>query len=84
MPATRQISFEITEALYERIKERADEKRYTVDEWVLAAAIRGLYPPEFTMDRLTLEKAWTNRPHLSPRPASQPPATERKPDAPHT
>ena len=78
-PLTRPISFEISAALYERIKERADEKRYSVEEWVLAAAIRSLYPPEFTMDRLTLEKAWTDR----PRPPAPRPTTERKPDAPH-
>ena len=84
---TRQIGFEVTAELYERMKARADEKRYSVDEWVLCAAIRGLYPPEFTMDRITLEIAWTNRPRLPPpRPAASPaaqPATERKPHAPH-
>ena len=86
---TRQIGFEVTAELYERMKNRADEKRYSVDEWVLCAAIRALYPPEFTLDRLGLEAAWDARPRLPasrvvPPPATQTPATERKPHVPHS
>lgn len=89
MMETRQIVFEVTAELYERIKARAAEKRYSVDEWVLCAAIRALYPPEFTLDRLGLEAAWDARPRLpaprvAPPPATPPPATERKPHAPHS
>ena len=78
---TRQIGFEVTAELYERMKARANEKRYSVDEWVLCAAIRALYPPEFTLDRLALEKAWTERPRLpAPRPSNE----RSAPDAPHS
>jgi len=85
---TRQIVFEISTRLYERMEERAAEQHRDLSEWVLRAAIRALYPPEFTLDRLGLEAAWDARPRPpAPRPAPSPaaqPATERKPNAPHT
>ena len=75
MMETRQIVFEISARLYERMEERAAEQHRDLSEWVLRAAIRALYPPEFTLDRLGLEAAWANRPPLpAPRPT-----TERKP-----
>jgi len=75
MMETRQIVFEISARLYERMEERAAEQHRDLSEWVLRAAIRALYPPEFTLDRLGLEAAWANRP---PVPAPRP-ADERKP-----
>ena len=72
---TRQIVLEISARLYERMEERAAEQHRDLSEWVLRAAIRALYPPEFTLDRLGLEAAWANRPPVpTPRPAD-----ERKP-----
>ena len=72
---TRQIVLEISARLYERMEERAAEQHRDLSEWVLRAAIRALYPPEFTLDRLGLEAAWAN---LPPLPAPRP-TTERKP-----
>lgn len=84
MNETRQLVLEVSARLYERMEEHAAEQHRDLSEWVLRAAIRALYPPEFTLDRLGLEAAWTNRPRLSPRPATQPPATEGKPHAAHS
>ena len=72
---TRQIVFEISARLYERMEERAAEQHRDLSDWVLSAAIRALYPPEFTLDRLGLEAAWDARPRL-PTPRS---SNERKP-----
>ena len=84
MMETRQIVFEISARLYERMEERAAEQHRDLSEWVLRAAIRALYPPEFTLDRLGIEAAWNARPRLpTPRPAAQP-TTERTPHAAHS
>jgi len=89
MMETRQLVLEVSARLYERMEERAAEQHRDLSEWVLRAAIRALYPPEFTLDRLGLEAAWDARPRLpapriAPPPATPPPATERKPHAPHS
>lgn len=83
MMEPRQIVFEISAMLYERMEERAAEQHRDLSEWVLRAAIRALYPPEFTLDRLGLEAAWEARPRLPAAcPAAQP-TTERTPHAAH-
>ena len=81
---TRQIVFEISARLYERMEERAAERRECVDAWTVRAVIRALHQPECAVDRVALETAWDARPRLpAPRPAAQPP-TERKPHAAHS
>ena len=84
MMETRQIVFEVSARLYERMEECATEQHRDLSEWMLRAMIRALHPPEFIMDRIALEKAWDARPRLpASRPAAQP-ATERKPHAAHS
>ena len=81
---TRQIVFEISARLYERMEERAAEHRERVDEWTVRAVIRTLHQPECAVDRVALETAWNARPRLpAPRFAAQP-TTERKPHAAHS
>jgi len=72
---TRQIVFEISARLYERMEERAAERRERVDAWTVRAVIRALHQPECAVDRVALETAWTDRPRL-PAPRS---SNERKP-----
>jgi hypothetical protein len=81
---TRQIVFEISARLYERMEERAAERRERVDAWTVRAVIRALHQPECAVDRVALETAWDARPRLpATRPAAQP-ITERKPHAAHS
>ena len=75
MMETRQIVFEISARLYERMEERAAERRERVDEWTVRAVIRTLHQPECAVDRVALETAWDARPRL-PAPRS---SNERKP-----
>lgn len=77
----RQIVLDVSIELYARIEIRAAERGHSVDDWVLRAVIRSLYPPEFTMERLALEQAWASRPAL---PATRPATVERKTDVPHS
>lgn len=85
MTGNHRIVLEVSPALFGRMQARAAERRYALAEWVLRAAIRALYPPEFTLERVDLEAAWAARPPLSaPRPAMEPPATEGRPHAAHT
>ena len=74
------IVFEVSPELYGRIEARATADQFTLHEWLLDTVVGELMRPEADLIRKREIRAI----HAAMMATLRTPATERKPDAPHT